>query len=151
MKTNKQINLKMMLCVKINGEQFMGTSNIFSITCQAQGTSLTIRTLFHKIMQLSTSPKTTTSPCASLLMHIWVFGPCFVPPMFEILCLLMRLFMFNLQRGNQILKQIPCKNLIMMFQSIKNLMLKKAFKQVTMCPFKSFLAICSFKNYKCMS
>jgi hypothetical protein len=50
------------------------------------------------------------------------------PPMFEILCLLMTLFMFNLQGGNQILKQIPCKNLIMMFQLINNLVLKKAFK-----------------------
>jgi len=128
MKINKQINLGMMLCVKINGEQFMETSNIFSITCQTQGT-LTIRTFLHKIMQLSTSQKATTSPCTSLLMHLWVFGPCIVPPpMFEILCLLMTLFMFNLQGGNQILKQIPCKNLIMMFQLIKNLVLKKAFK-----------------------
>ncbi len=141
----------MMLCVKINGEQFMGTSNIFSITCQSQGTSLTIRTLFHKIMQLSTSPKTTTSPCASLLMPIWVFSPCFVPPMFEILCLLMRLFMFNLQRGNQILKQIPCKNLIMMFQLIKNLVLKKALKQVTNVSIQVLPHHCSFENYKCMT
>jgi hypothetical protein len=128
MKMNKQVNLRMMLCVKINGEQFMETSNIFLITCQAQGASLTIRTLLHKIMQLSTSQKTTTSPCTSLLMHLWVPSPCFVPFMFEILCLLMTLFIFNLQRGNQILKQIPCKNLIVMFQSIKNLVLKKAFK-----------------------
>lgn len=141
----------MMLCVKINGEQFMETSNIFSITCQAQGTSLTIRTLFHKIMQLSTSQKATTSPCTSLLMHIWVLGPCFVPPMFEILCLLMRLFMFNLQRGNQILKQIPCKNLIMMFQLIKNLVLKKALKQVTNVSIQVLPHHCSFENYKCMT
>lgn len=128
MKVNKQINLGMMLCVKINGEQFMETSNIFLITCQAQGASLTIGTLHHKIMQLSTSQKATTSPCISLLMHLWVLGLCFVPLVFEILCLLMTLFIFNLQGGNQILKQMPCKNLIMMFQLIKNLVLKKAFK-----------------------
>jgi hypothetical protein len=67
-----------MLCVKINGEQFMEISNIFLITCQAQGASLTIKTLLHKIMELSASQKVTTSPCT--------------------------LFIFNLQGGNQILK-----------------------------------------------
>ncbi len=57
MKVNKQINLGMMLCVKINGEQFMKNSNIFSITYQGQGASLTITTLLHKIMQLQLPKK----------------------------------------------------------------------------------------------